>query len=330
MEKITIHTGSVESVAEQLGSILGKEPSRENTLIINNHLVELDYEWFFPYDGVEIGIHRVKYKNDLEVDILSDTNEKKYIYFQFEYKGNVSPKTPEENSNITQLVTMMSMQSTSIFLNMKAQKGDQSQWITLRLSEEYFNRYMSHMKVHIGKVFDPSNPWVIYEIIPPKINLLIADLFSLNEEMTPPLKNSLIIARTTEAVGLFLDQIIRREHQTQRNNNLHIEDIKRMQMIKDELICLYDKTPSLPTIAEKYGVSVSKLKRDFGSVFGTTIPRFHSNYRLELAYKMLESQQISVTEVARHFGYKSLSNFSENFKEKFDITPKEISIRYNV
>ncbi|NME66990.1 AraC family transcriptional regulator [Flammeovirga aprica] len=330
MEKITIHTGSIAEVAKQLADKLGKEPSKENTLHINNHLVELHYEWFFPFDGIEIGLHNVRYKSDMEVDVLSDKNEKKYIYFQFEYKGNVSPKKPKENQKITDTVTMMSMQSTSIFLNMKAKQGDQSQWVTLRISEDYFNNYMSHMKVHIGKVFDPANPWVIYEISSPKINLLIDDLFTLNDEMTPPLKNSLILARSVEATGLFLDQIIRRENQSQRNNNLHIEDIKRMQMIKEELTALYDNTPSLTSIAEKYGVSVSKLKRDFGSVFGTTIPRFHSNYRLESAYKMLETQKVSVSDVARHFGYKSLSNFSENFKEKFDITPKEVSIKYNL
>ncbi|WP_281616250.1 AraC family transcriptional regulator [Flammeovirga sp. SubArs3] len=326
MQELKIKTGSVRSTIQQLESAFNITPSDDNKLLINNNLVKIDYQWFTPFQGIEIGLHKVAFKEDFKIEIIDGNEKEKYIYFQFDYSNNIAPKSTEEASKLLSTSTnLMSMQSTNIPLEMKANKGDISEWVSVRVSEDHFNNYMSHMKKHIGKVFDIDNPWIIYDIIPTNVQILIDELFSVNDEMTPPRKNSIILSRTAEIIGTFLDMIIRRNQGDVQNNNMHIEDIRRMHSIKGELTQLMDKTPSLNSLAEKYGVSLSKLKRDFESAFGTTIPRFHLNYRLELSYKMLSQKNISVTEVSRHFGFKSISNFSENFKDKFQATPKEIA-----
>ncbi|OHX67463.1 helix-turn-helix domain-containing protein [Flammeovirga pacifica] len=326
MKEVVLKTGSVKSTIQQLEQLYTNQSKEKNQLIIEDSSLYLNFQWYSPFNGIEIGIHEVTFLEEMNIKVLKEEGTEAFIYFQFDFTNNIAPKSTSDASELINTSgRLMSMQSTMINLESQAKVNEESKWVSVRISKDYFHEYMSHMETYIGKVFDIKNPWVFYAIIPTKIQLLLKDLFYIDPEWTPPYKNGIVLARSVESLGFFLDIIIKRNQGMVRNTNLHIDDIQRMQKINHELIMLMDKTPSLNFFADKYGVSLSKLKRDFESAFGTTIPRFHLNYRLELAYKALSQNNISVTEVSRQFGFKSISNFSENFKEKYQISPKDIS-----
>ncbi|AZQ63733.1 AraC family transcriptional regulator [Flammeovirga pectinis] len=289
--------------------------------------VYVKYEYFSPFDSVEIMIHHVKYKQDMYMETYTPATNDKNIYFQFEYLGNNIPTTFGTDADRDN-AKMMSIMSSKIPLSFIAHKGDEAKWMTVRIPYDYYHKKMSHLEEYIGKVFEKDSSWVLYDIAPMAIGINIKKLFDRDKKLSIPLLTSLFVCSAIENVAIFLDRIIKRDPSSESAINMHKDDIERIQNIKNELTNLYQKTPSLNDLADKYGVSVSKLKRDFNAVFGTSIHKFHTDYKLEMAYNMLMTKQSSITDVSRHFGYKTISRFSESFKLKYGVTPKQVASKF--
>ena len=83
--------------------------------------------------------------------------------------------------------------------------------------------------------------------------------------------------------------------------------------------------PSLPDLAKEVGLNIKKLKTDFKEFYGVPVFTFLLNYKMELAKKMLQEQQLNVNELAIHLGYSTSSHFIAAFKRKFGTTPKQFA-----
>ena len=76
-------------------------------------------------------------------------------------------------------------------------------------------------------------------------------------------------------------------------------------------------------IAEKLGISKSKLVRLFRNMYGTSIHRYVQEQRLEYAVSLFNAGYSNVTEVAYLSGYNNLSHFAKEFSKRNGITPKK-------
>ncbi|TVQ26611.1 MAG: AraC family transcriptional regulator, partial [Leptolyngbya sp. DLM2.Bin15] len=66
------------------------------------------------------------------------------------------------------------------------------------------------------------------------------------------------------------------------------------------------------------------FKRDFAALFHDTPKRWITQKRLERAYLLLSKTDTSVTEVCYAVGFTNLSHFITLFKQKYQITPKQL------
>jgi AraC family transcriptional regulator, exoenzyme S synthesis regulatory protein ExsA len=82
---------------------------------------------------------------------------------------------------------------------------------------------------------------------------------------------------------------------------------------------------SLEEYARLCGRSLSAFKREFNEVFGITPGRWLTQKRLELARYLLENTGRSVMETALDSGFNNHSHFSRIFKEKFGMSPFQLS-----
>lgn len=80
-------------------------------------------------------------------------------------------------------------------------------------------------------------------------------------------------------------------------------------------------------VAKAAGMSVSALQRLFHAVHGTSVLDFARTRRLEQAKAALETDGLSVTEVALNAGYGSPANFATAFRRQFGISPKDVRRR---
>ena len=99
-------------------------------------------------------------------------------------------------------------------------------------------------------------------------------------------------------------------------------DIKVIKRARDYLIESMEAPPSIPELARYLGINESKLTRNFRKVFGTSVFAYLRDRRIEKARAMLESGNMSVTEVACAVGYSSLSHFTRVFARHCGINPQ--------
>ncbi|MGH1350897.1 MAG: helix-turn-helix domain-containing protein [Methyloligellaceae bacterium] len=81
---------------------------------------------------------------------------------------------------------------------------------------------------------------------------------------------------------------------------------------------------TLDEIARNVGFSVSSLQRHFKATYGTTVVDYIRNHKLSFAKKLIEQDNISITEAAYCVGYANPSSFTTAFKRAFGYPPKVI------
>jgi len=112
----------------------------------------------------------------------------------------------------------------------------------------------------------------------------------------------------------------------EKNNTIYLssKDIESLHRAKEILITNMENPPSLKTLAYKSAINEFKLKKGFKQIFGNTVFGYLQEYRLNEAKKLLENDEINISEASLIVGYKSISHFSKIFKEHFGIAPIEI------
>jgi AraC family transcriptional activator of pyochelin receptor len=104
---------------------------------------------------------------------------------------------------------------------------------------------------------------------------------------------------------------------------LSSKEIERIRQARELLIASMQKPPSLEGLAQQVGLNVRKLSDGFRRVYGSTVFGFLQEYRLEQAYKLISSGEMSVSEAAYHVGYGA-AHFATIFRKRFGISPSSL------
>ena len=80
---------------------------------------------------------------------------------------------------------------------------------------------------------------------------------------------------------------------------------------------------SILDLARLTGRSLSTFKRDFQAQFGDTPANFMKEKKLEKALELLQSTELSVSEICFEVGFQDTSHFTKTFKLKYKQSPSE-------
>jgi len=75
------------------------------------------------------------------------------------------------------------------------------------------------------------------------------------------------------------------------------------------------------------GRSLSSFKRDFKTIFNETPNRWLVKKRLQEAWFLLDKKNQKSSDIYLDLGFEDLSHFSYAFKQRFGLTPTELSLR---
>lgn len=104
---------------------------------------------------------------------------------------------------------------------------------------------------------------------------------------------------------------------------LSSREIDRIRQARELLIAVMKTPPSLEGLAQQVGLNVRKLSGGFRRIYGSTVFGFLQEYRLEQAYKLIASGEMSVSEAAGHVGYGA-AHFATIFRKRFGISPSSL------
>lgn len=82
---------------------------------------------------------------------------------------------------------------------------------------------------------------------------------------------------------------------------------------------------SIAELAPIAGLNTSKLKQSFKKVHSTTIFKFITRLRMEMAKEMISNEKCSVSEAAYEVGYKNPQHFTVAFKKYYGFLPSSLS-----
>jgi AraC-like DNA-binding protein len=86
------------------------------------------------------------------------------------------------------------------------------------------------------------------------------------------------------------------------------------------------KTLTIQELSFLCNMSVSTFKRNFNQIYQTTPKKWFTDQRLDHSAFLLSTQKKRPIELYDEIGYESLSNFTQAFKKRFGITPKQFQL----
>lgn len=190
------------------------------------------------------------------------------------------------------------------------------EWLDSFLQED--KQYNSDIRRLLFKVDDWKTS--LYPTVTLKMRSVAQQL--LNAPYRGAAKQMYLQGKVFELLAMHLD-LISAEQKLRNLPKLKSETIARLHYAKEILTTQFENPPSLSELAQRVGVSDRTLQRGFRELFGTTVFGYLHNLRMEQAEQLLRSREMRVSEVAHTVGYSHLGHFTEAFKRKFGMTPKQ-------
>ena len=100
-------------------------------------------------------------------------------------------------------------------------------------------------------------------------------------------------------------------------------DVERVESLREKI----QRNPAFEydakSVADDLGMSISKLNRVFRTMYATSLHSYVQDKRLEYAARLLQENDISISQAAQLSGYTNMSHFSKSFVKKYGVLPKD-------
>lgn len=172
-----------------------------------------------------------------------------------------------------------------------------------------------------------AKPYDVVEFSPEDWQTVLATFEQLKIEMNRETQKNHTMSRIIimELIALFMraqkkqDTFFSNTHTPDRGVHIGVYD-----MVHDIILYIQRHSSeecSLNDIADRFSISRSYLTRIFKSVTGVTVKEYLTLCRVRKATTLLNSTDLSITEIASRTGFGNITNFEKHFKEMTDTTP---------
>ncbi|MBB6460939.1 helix-turn-helix domain-containing protein [Flammeovirga kamogawensis] len=315
----SFYEASEKSILTQFHEVFGGQRDGESLKVATKSIKLNLYHYEFM-DGLSFYINDFKFKEDNQIITIGNPDTPSLI-MRFDYKGNIFDNIEKNTIGINSGMFLYANTKSYVLEN----KGETNyKWFTIRISKEVIERNFTILLPLFDLLENDNTTWLIGDLIPMEVFLFLKDIFELSDSDTDVYRKRIIISRGIECLAVFAERLIKRDQP--KNLNIHKDDLNILLHIKDDVINNLLEIPSIEELSLRYGYSSSKFKRDFKKVFGKPVHKFYIEFKLEKAKQLLLNEKLTITEVSRIIGYKSLAKFSSAFKQQYGVSPKKISI----
>ena len=181
--------------------------------------------------------------------------------------------------------------------------------LTSLIGEDLTNQLLKSLKLL------PS-PKVVVKQIPSHVNHALQTC--LKNEYSPALRKVSAQAKVLEFLSELTKYIC---EDTGKKDLTNRESKKRLKDLKQYLIDLEGKLPTLNALAAQFDRSPRLLNDEFQQEYGESIFNFVVNHRLNTAHKAIAQSNVALKHLAKRLGYAHVNHFSAAFKKKFGYAP---------
>ena len=148
-----------------------------------------------------------------------------------------------------------------------------------------------------------------------KIDHVIGELYSVDERIKEPYFK-------LKCLELLLFFSIATESKDE-SVPLSKKQVEVIENVKDDLVRDLETKITIDELADRYSISKTNLKNCFKEVYGKPIFKWRKEYRLDYACRLIEKDELSISEISKMVGYSSPSKFSQAFREYVGCTPSQ-------
>ncbi len=110
---------------------------------------------------------------------------------------------------------------------------------------------------------------------------------------------------------------------------LRQRDITILHDIRRLIDAHLTEPPTLQELSRTFGMNINKMTSGFLQLFGSSVHQYVINARLNEAYRLLKTNNYTITEIAEKVGYHQTSSFSRIFRSNFGQSPSVIQKQLN-
>ncbi|MDY3919145.1 MAG: AraC family transcriptional regulator, partial [Candidatus Limivivens sp.] len=96
---------------------------------------------------------------------------------------------------------------------------------------------------------------------------------------------------------------------------------KIMNEIKNYIDLHYQEDLSLAELSGRFYLQPNTISKNFRKVWGKSLNQYIHSVRITNAVRILDSREVSITELAEMVGYENVNTFLRQFREKMDVSP---------
>ncbi len=174
----------------------------------------------------------------------------------------------------------------------------------------------------LKELLSNRKPFLFEELMTPKIHTIVNEIEN-SELYDQSLSAFYHQLKAMELIYLFLDEFLKRESVTY--NSINKRDVEIIYAIREGILKDLSIVPVLPLLAQKHGISESKMKKLFNQVFGQSIYQYFQQFRIQKAAQLIRDQRCSVSEAGFQIGFTNLSHFTRLFERFMGEKPKRYS-----
>jgi AraC family transcriptional regulator len=206
---------------------------------------------------------------------------------------------------------------------------------TLNFSEEYTNAFFTTLLAKTEDVLEPApgkneqSPLFVERLYPrgtgiwpvvSKIYDRLERFYQINDEITE------LFAQ------LFCEMLRHRDNVKEEIGNINKvklstkkELYRRLNCARDFIDSCYNKSIDLETISQVACLNREYFIRQFKSYFKITPAQYLIRKRMDAAKHLLQTSDISITEICQLVGYLDLSSFGKLFRRYYNFSPTDLS-----
>ncbi len=113
-------------------------------------------------------------------------------------------------------------------------------------------------------------------------------------------------------------------HSGENARPLSTYEKQRLQQARDILSTTFSPHPTIKDLAREIGLNETKFKRGFKKLFGSTIYEYGNYHRMQKALELLQTSELSISDIAQAVGYEYQTSFTAAVKHFFGVTPKQL------
>ncbi len=283
-------------------------------------------EEYILRDGLKIVINEYKLRRNIVVDYSISQAPLEFAYC---LSGELAVEVISD-TGLTDLLNITNGSSAVFYLpntygKMTISGKEYLKILSIHVSPDYLKNFIEQdfddFPKELSNLTNSKSPSPFLFLNKMNVRMIAAANHILDNLLSGAPKKMFLESKALEMMSLSVAELVSDEA-----NEIQISDFIMQQIVDLEKFIRNNPTeefPSLMEIAQKIGLSHSKLNKIFRNLYGNTIFGYIREIRLFKSKELLEKNNLTITEIAYLLRWSSPAHFARDFKEKFQTSPKQ-------